>query len=98
MERFGPYFTSFTPTTVNITVILPTTVHAEGLETPRKEKNSRPYLQTDEYSRMLSLAGASPRDYAILQVFLQTGVRVSELCSLKLDDVDLEHGLLRVCG
>jgi site-specific recombinase XerD len=71
---------------------------ADGLETPRKEKNARPYLQADEYSRMLSLAGASPRDYAILQVFLQTGVRVSELCSLKIGDVDLEHGLLRVCG
>jgi integrase/recombinase XerC len=71
---------------------------AEGLETPRKEKNSRPYLQTDEYSRMLSLAGVSPRDYAILQVFLQTGVRVSELCGIAIDDVDLEHGLLRVRG
>jgi len=71
---------------------------AEGLETPRKEKNSRPYLQTDEYSRMLSLAGGTPRDYAILQVFLQTGVRVSELCGLKVDDVDLVHGLLRVNG
>src|SRR5258708_5833110 len=40
---------------------------AEGVETPRKEKNTRPYLQTDEYSRMLSLAGGSPRDYAIVQ-------------------------------
>src|SRR5207245_4001473 len=57
---------------------------AEGLETPRKERNVRPYLQTDEYSRMLSLAGANPRDFAILQVFLQTGVRVSELCNLHL--------------
>jgi site-specific recombinase XerD len=71
---------------------------AEGLETPRKEKNTRPYLQTDEYNRMLSLAGAKPRDFAILQVFLQTGVRVSELCSLRLEDVDLEHGRLHVVG
>jgi len=71
---------------------------ADGLETPHKEKNARPYLQTDEYSRMLSLAGASPRDFAILQVFLQTGVRVSELCSLRLDDIDLVHGLLHVTG
>jgi site-specific recombinase XerD len=71
---------------------------AEGLETPHKEKNARPYLQADEYSRLLALSGSSPRDYAIVQVFLQTGVRVSELCNLRLDDIDLEHGLLRVNG
>jgi site-specific recombinase XerD len=71
---------------------------AEGLETPRKEKNVRPYLQTDEYSRMLSLAGGNPRDFAILQVFLQTGVRVSELCGLVVDDVDLVHGFLHITG
>jgi len=39
---------------------------------------------------MLSLAGGNPRDYAILQVFLQTGIRVSELASLKIDDIDFE--------
>ena len=71
---------------------------AAGLETPRKEKNARPYLQTDEYSRLLSLAGGSSRDFAILQMFLQTGVRVSELCNLRLEDVDLDHGFLRVVG
>jgi integrase len=38
----------------------------------------------------LSLAGANPRDYAILQVFLQTGFRVSELCALTLEDIDFE--------
>ena len=37
---------------------------------------------------MLSLAGANPRDYAILQVFLQTGIRVSELANLKIEDID----------
>lgn len=45
---------------------------------------------------MLSLAGGNPRDYAILQVFLQTGVRVSELCNLKTCDVDLEGRSLKV--
>jgi site-specific recombinase XerD len=45
---------------------------------------------------MLSLAGGNPKDYAILQVFLQTGIRVSELISLRIDDVDLTSGALRV--
>ena len=34
-------------------------------------------------------AKENPRDYAILQVFLQTGIRVSELANLKIEDIDL---------
>src|SRR5918911_4997583 len=49
-----------------------------GIETPKREKNGRQVLRADEYTKMLSLAGANPRDYAVLQVFLQTGIRVSE--------------------
>jgi site-specific recombinase XerD len=48
-----------------------------GIETPKREKNGRQVLRPDEYTKMLSLAGANPRDYAVLQVFLQTGIRVS---------------------
>jgi integrase/recombinase XerC len=59
-----------------------------GIETPKREKNSRQYLRSDEYTKMLSLAGANPRDYAVLQVFLQTGIRVSELASLSITDID----------
>jgi integrase/recombinase XerC len=59
-----------------------------GIETPKREKNSRQYLRSDEYTKMLSLAGANPRDYAILQVFLQTGIRVSELANLRIADID----------
>ncbi len=71
---------------------------AQGVETPRKEKGTRVYLRPDENNRMLAQAGANPRDFAMLQVFLQTGVRVSELCDLRLDDVDLEARSLRVVG
>ncbi len=53
-----------------------------GVATPKKERGSRTALRLDEYTKLLSLAGANPRDYAILQVFLQTGIRVSELCAL----------------
>jgi site-specific recombinase XerD len=47
---------------------------------------------------MLSLAGANPRDYAILQVFLQTGIRVSELASLTTHDVDFVKPAIHVRG
>jgi site-specific recombinase XerD len=47
-----------------------------------------------EYFRFL--VGSNPRDYAILQVFLQTGIWVSELCSLTLSDVDLADRTLTI--
>ena len=42
-----------------------------GIDTPKREKHTRQFLRPDEYTKMLSLAGAHPRDYAILQTFLQ---------------------------
>jgi integrase/recombinase XerC len=69
-----------------------------GVDTPKREKNARQYLRSDEYTKMLSLAGANPRDYAILQVFLQTGIRVSELANLTLDDIDLLTPCIKVAG
>jgi site-specific recombinase XerC len=47
---------------------------------------------------MLSLAGANPRDYAVLQVFLQTGIRVSELASLRITDIDFIKPSITVRG
>lgn len=60
-----------------------------GIETPKKEQGTRTSLRRDEYTQLLALAGANPRDFAILTVFLQTGIRLSELCELRLGDVDL---------
>jgi site-specific recombinase XerD len=69
-----------------------------GVETPKREKNGRQVLRSDEYTKMLSLAGAHPRDYAILQVFLQTGIRVSELANLKIEDIDFIKPSITVRG
>jgi integrase/recombinase XerC len=69
-----------------------------GIETPKREKNGRQVLRPDEYTKMLSLAGANPRDYAIIQVFLQTGIRVSELASLTVDDIDFIKPSITVRG
>lgn len=67
-----------------------------GIATPKKERSGRTTLRPDEYTKLLSLAGANPRDYAILQVFLQTGIRVSELCALTLEDIELGSRTLHV--
>src|ERR671935_1042199 len=69
-----------------------------GIETPKREKNGRQVLRPDEYTKMLSLAGAHPRDYAVLQVFLQTGIRVSELANLKIEDIDFIKPSITVRG
>jgi site-specific recombinase XerD len=69
-----------------------------GIETPKREKNGRQVLRPDEYTKMLSLAGANPRDYAVLQVFLQTGIRVSELANLKIEDIDFIKPSITVRG
>ncbi len=71
---------------------------AEKVAIPKKEKKSRVYLRPDEYMRMLSCAGGNPRDFAILQLFLQTGIRVAELANLRLADLDLPARTLTVEG
>jgi integrase/recombinase XerC len=75
--------------------VIPTSP-AETMSAPKRERNGRTYLTPEEYTRLLSLAGSNPRDYAILQMFLQTGIRVSELCSLTLSDVDLTDRTLTI--
>ena len=71
---------------------------ADTIHMPNKERKRKVVLRTDEYSRMLSEAGGNPRDFAILQLFLQTGIRVSELIAITLEDLDLQSRMLKVHG
>ncbi len=66
--------------------------------TLKKERRTQTYLRPEEYARLLSAVGSNLRDFAILQLFLQTGIRVSELVHLTLKDVDLVNKVLRVDG
>ena len=52
---------------------------------PRKERR---FLREDEYQALLAQVHLV-RDRAILEVFLQTGLRLSELARLSLDDLEL---------
>lgn len=38
------------------------------------------------------------RDIAIVELFFVTGMRVSELCDLRMSDVDIEQGRIRIIG
>jgi len=64
----------------------------------KKERKSRVFLRVDEYMRLLHAAAGQSRDYAILQLFLQTGICVRELTRLLLTDVDLDGHTLLIHG
>jgi len=59
-------------------------------------------LSVDEVSRLLAAPGAGDpaalRDRALLELFYSSGLRVSELGGLLLQQIDLEQGFLRVFG
>ncbi len=67
---------------------------AENITRPKQERKQRVFLRVDEYMRLLNAAAGNSRDYAILQVFLQTGIRVSELIGLTTHDIDLDEPAL----
>jgi integrase/recombinase XerD len=68
----------------------------ETVSMPKRERKQRNYLRPDEYGTLLSCAGSHPRDFAILQLFLQTGIRVGELVQLRVTDIDLKEGVLKI--
>jgi site-specific recombinase XerD len=55
----------------------------------REERDPAILLKT-EYKALLQVAGDHPRDFAIVMLFLQSGLRVSELVNLTLSDVSFE--------
>jgi site-specific recombinase XerD len=71
---------------------------AEHISMPKKERKQRVFLRVDEYMRLLNAAAGNSRDYAILQLFLQTGIRVAELVGLTLTDTDLDGQSMLING
>lgn len=74
---------------------------AADLDLPRRPKMlPRNILSKKEIGELLSAPCLDKplglRDRAIIEVFYSTGIRVSELCNLTLQDIDLAAGELRV--
>ncbi len=65
---------------------------------PRRERKPKHVLRPDEFQRMVGAARGSPRDYALLQLLIQTSIRVSELIAIRLSELDLEHKTLTIHG
>ncbi len=78
------------------------TVAAERIELGKQEDREVTFLELDELARLISAPDGTSldvlRDKAILSTLFSTGMRVSELCSLNRDSVDLERGELPIRG
>jgi integrase/recombinase XerC len=72
------------------------------IRTPKQEKRLPKCLDLEQVQKLLEAPGdadlLSARDKAMLEVLYSSGIRVSELVELKMEDIDLTEGVLRVTG
>ena len=77
---------------------------AADIEAPKKKQSLPKYLSMDESLMLLSAieedkdSKTKERDYAIITLFLNCGMRLSELVGINLNDIDREFRSLRVVG
>ena len=73
-----------------------------AISSPRIPKRLPDYLDPHQVEALLAAPDATvpqgQRDRAIMEVLYASGLRVSELVSLNLSNVDLRHGEIRVWG
>jgi integrase/recombinase XerC len=69
--------------------------------TPKREVRMPAHLSEDEMSALIAAPDDSPlgrRDHAILELFYASGLRLSELVGLDVEDVNLAAKMVRVLG
>ena len=75
---------------------------ADGVRAPRAPRTLPHVLDADEVGALMDAvpAGAplATRDRAILELFYSSALRLSELCGLRWQDLDLDEGMVRVLG
>ncbi len=73
-----------------------------SLSSPKQEKYLPSFLTEEEVSRLIDAVfdknERGLRDKAVLETFYSTGMRISELSSLNVDDVDFIGGIVKVMG
>ena len=73
-----------------------------NLESPKLRKPLPSYLRMEDVDRLLSQPDLSTpyglRDKAMIELLYSTGLRVSELVSLRVSDVEMRIGCLRCIG
>ncbi len=75
---------------------------AELISTPKKEKRLPFHLDIDQATALMEAPAQEAkyvlRDRAILEMLYSSGLRVSELTGMDIEDLDLANGMLRVMG
>lgn len=74
---------------------------AKLVPTPRGEKRLPTFLTVDEVVKLLSIEGEGAlvsRDAAVLELLYSSGLRVSELVGINLNDIDLKNLTVKVLG
>jgi integrase/recombinase XerC/integrase/recombinase XerD len=68
-----------------------------GIERPRIKQQEIRYLKHSQVLRLIDSI-EDPRDKLIVRTIYATGVRVSELCSINIEDIDFEEHTIRIKG
>ncbi|MCI8352634.1 MAG: tyrosine recombinase XerC [Clostridia bacterium] len=76
---------------------------AQNLETPKQEKRMPKYLTLDDSKKLLDVASNEDnrnceRDYAITTLFLNCGMRLSELVNINIKDIKFDDCKMTVIG
>lgn len=76
---------------------------AQNLETPKLEKRMPKYLSLDDSKKLLNIASDEAnknkeRDFAITTLFLNCGMRLSELVGINIRDIDFDENKMTVIG
>ncbi len=74
---------------------------ALGVRAPKVRRKLPPTLDTDQLAQILEIKDDSPvgrRDRAIMELFYSSGLRLAELVSLELGDIDFNEGMVEVTG
>ena len=73
---------------------------AEDIEAPKVDRKEPMILTSSEIEKLLAQPNLSElkgqRDKAMLEILYATGIRVTELVSLRVEDVNLNTGYIRV--
>lgn len=76
---------------------------AQNLETPKLDKRTPKYLTLEDSKKLLDVASDednrnSERDYAITTLFLNCGMRLSELVNINIKDIQFDDCKMTVIG
>lgn len=79
---------------LNEPFVLPRTIPIDTIEILLRSA----YSEKDKYTKGGTQWRAGCRDVAVLELLFASGMRVSELCSLTMESIDLQDGTVRIYG